>query len=69
MAFESKEDAVNRCELQESGNTARKSPVGRFDKMNWDKAEFEGYDKKKVVNWSQLAVKYNITNQSHWYDT
>ena len=67
MAFESREDAVNRCELQASGTTAKKSSVGRFDKMNWDKeklkAEIEGYDKNTVVNWSQLAVTYNITNQ------
>ena len=67
MAFESKEDAVNRCELQASSTTAKKSPVGRFDQMNWDKeklkAEVEGYDKNTVVNWSQLAVKYNITNK------
>ena len=41
MAFESKEDAVNRCEQQASGTTAKKSPVGRFDQMNWDKEKLE----------------------------
>lgn len=69
MAFESKEDAVKRCDLQASSTctTTKKSPVGKFDQMNWDKetlkAEVEGYDKHTVVNWSQLAVKYNITNK------
>ena len=67
MAFESKEDAVNRCEQQASGTTAKKSPVGRFDQMNWDKekleVEAEVYEKNTVFNLSQLAVRYNITNQ------
>ena len=67
MAFESKEDAVNRCELQASSPDGRFDPVGRFHQINWDKeklkAEVEGYDINTVVNWSQLAVKYNITNK------
>ncbi|CAB4002168.1 Hypothetical predicted protein [Paramuricea clavata] len=44
----------------------KRSPVGIFDKMAWDKdalkSEVESYENGKFVNWSQLAKDYNVTN-------
>ena len=45
---------------------AKRSPVGKFDKMTWDKdalkLEVESYEDGTFVNWSNLAKKYNVTN-------
>lgn len=65
MAFENKEDALKR--QLENSNKPKKNPVGKFENMSWDKEslqrEVEGCSDDTEVNWSNLAVKYGITNR------
>ena len=67
VAFESIEDKTKRKNEKVSG-AAKKSSVGNFDKMNWDKEamkeEVLGYADDKVVNWSEIARYYNIRNSN-----
>jgi hypothetical protein len=45
-----------------------KDHVGNLEVMTWDKnqqrAEVEGYEDGHVVNWSNLAARYNVCNKS-----
>ena len=67
VAFESIEDKTKRKNEKVSG-AAKKSSVGNFDKMNWDKEamkeEVLSYADDKVVNWSEIARYYNIRNSN-----
>lgn len=68
MAFESKEEATERSNLEKFQEKKKKSPVGKFDKMEWDqeamKAEVMGYGDGTLVNWSELGRRYGIKNTS-----
>lgn len=68
MAFESKEEATQRHHLEKLQGKKNKSPVGKFDKMEWDreamKAEVLGYSDETLVNWSELGRRYGIKNTS-----
>ena len=37
MAFESKEEAIQQHQLEKLKGKKKKSPVGKFDKMEWDR--------------------------------
>ncbi len=66
MAFESKDEATQRHNLEKLHGKKRKSPVGKFDKMEWDKeamkAEVMTYGDGTLVNWSELGQRYQIKN-------
>ena len=68
MAFESKEEAIQRHQLEKLKGKKKKSPVGKFDKMKWDreamKDEVLGYSDETLVNWSELGRRYEIKNTS-----
>ena len=68
MAFESKEEAIQRHQLEKLKGKKKKSPVGKFDKMEWDreamKDEVLGYSDETLVNWSELGRRYEIKNTS-----
>lgn len=61
MAFESKAS----CSTAQPKK--QRNAVGNFSKMNWDKdamrTEVSSYPDATVVNWSDLARRYNIKNQ------
>ena len=67
MAFESKEEATQRSNL-EKFQEKKKSPVGKFDKMEWNqeamKAEVMGYGDGTLINWSELGRRYGNKNTS-----
>ena len=67
MAFETKEDAAERhATAMQQGK--QKSPVGSFSNMEWDKeglkAEVKSYEDGTLVNWSELARKYEVKNKA-----
>lgn len=66
MCFESLEEAKLRHESQL--NSQRRSPVGNTEKMEWNKAalleEVSGYDSDVLVNWSDLARRYQVKNKN-----
>ena len=66
MAFESKDEATQRHNLEKLHGKKSKSPVGKFDKMEWDKeamkAEVMSYGDGTLVNWSELGQRYQIKN-------
>ncbi len=65
MSHESYENAKLRYEEKLRTVTTKKSPVGKFENMDWDKKalmeEVSGYG---VVNWSELARKYEVKNKN-----
>ena len=69
MCFESCEEAKRRNEQQAVKFTGvRKSPVGNVENMAWDKQalleEVNGYSSDHVVNWSELARRYEVKNKN-----
>lgn len=64
MAFESVEDAKRRTNM--AAGAKKRNPVGNLDNKNFDRdqmrKEVENYPDEMVVNWSDLARKYNIEN-------
>ena len=67
MSFESKEEAAERTR-QQKREGEQKSPVGKFANMEWDKEgmkdEVNGYADETLVNWSELARRFQIKNKS-----
>ena len=67
MSFESKEEAAERTR-QQKGVGEQKSPVGKFANMEWDKEgmkdEVNGYADETLVNWSELARRFQIKNKN-----
>ena len=68
MSHESYENAKLRYEEKLRTGTTKKSPVGKFENMDWDKKalmeEVSGYNDDGVVNWSELARKYEVKNKN-----
>ena len=70
MCFEPKAVAIARSEDDKASSERKKAKdhVGKFDKMTWDKQqlkeEVEGYNDGHIVNWSNLAAKYNVCDKS-----
>ena len=68
MAFERKEEAIQQHQSEKLKGKKKKSPVGKFDKMEWDreamKDEVLGYSDETLVNWSGLGRRYEIKNTS-----
>ena len=70
LSFESQQAAKQRREELlsdiESGEKLPKKHAGDFSKVTWDKEgmkrEFESYPVGTVVNWSDIARKYRITD-------
>ena len=66
MCFESFEEAKIRNETKLEQN--KKSPVGKFENMHWDKQamveEVNSYTNDTLVNWSELARRYEVKNKS-----
>jgi hypothetical protein len=60
MAFESKEEATQRQNLEKVQGKKRKSPVDKFDKMEWDKEAMKGevmsYGDGTLVNCSEYGI-------------
>ena len=68
MCFESFEEAKLRNQKQvETTPTNKKSPVGNFHNMEWDKEalleEVKGCD-DDIINWSELARRYQVKNKN-----
>ena len=67
MGFESKEEATQQHNLEKVQGKKRKSPVDKFDKMEWDKearkAEIMSYGDGTLVNCSEYGIK-NISGGS-----
>ena len=67
MSFESKEEAAERTR-QQKREGEQKSPVGKFANMEWDKEgmkdEVNGYADETLVNWSELARRFQIKNKN-----
>ena len=71
LSYESKEAAKERTEKmiadEKSGKRKPKQHAVDFSKVTWDKdallKEVQSYPDGKIVNWSDLARKYNITNK------
>ena len=67
MCFESFEELAKlRNEVQVSSQ--KKSPVGNFENIQWDKQalleEVNGYTNGTVINWSELARRYEVKNKN-----
>ena len=66
MSFERKEEAAERTRQQKWEE--QKSPVGKFANMEWDKEgmkdEVNGYADETLVNWSELARRFQIKNKN-----
>ena len=64
MTLESKEEAIQRHNLEKFKIQKKKSAVGMFDKMEWDqeamKAEVMGYEEGTLVNRSELGRRYGL---------
>ena len=67
MCFESKGDAAERTKEQKQQGK-QKSPVGKFANMEWDKQgmkdEVNSYGDDTLVNWSELARRFQIKNKT-----
>ncbi|CAB3995360.1 Hypothetical predicted protein [Paramuricea clavata] len=67
MAFESKDEAAERHNAQRQQGK-QKSPVGRFENMEWDKdgmkEEVNSFGDGTLVNWSELARRYGVKNKT-----
>ncbi|CAB3980182.1 Hypothetical predicted protein [Paramuricea clavata] len=68
LCFEPKAAATARAEKSLEESKKPKDHVGNLEAMTWDKnqlrAEVEGYEDGHVVNWSNLAARYNVCNKS-----
>lgn len=66
MCFESFEEAKLRNQVQVSSQ--KKSPVGNLGNIQWDKQalleEVNGYTNGTVINWSELARRYEVKNKN-----
>lgn len=67
MAFESKDEAAERHNAQRQLGK-QKSPVGRFQDMEWDKdgmkEEVNSFSDGTLLNWSELARRYGLKNKT-----
>lgn len=67
MSFESNSDAKARHDQQLSVEDSKRSPAGNFLKIEWNKEgmkiEVNGYEDGKIINWSELARRYEIKNK------
>ena len=72
LSFETVEAAKQRTEMTlekiRTGQKNAKKHCGDFSQMTWDKEalkrEFENLPEDTVVNWSDIARRYKITDQS-----
>ncbi|CAB4002556.1 Hypothetical predicted protein [Paramuricea clavata] len=68
LCFEPKAAATAQAEKSLEESKKPKDHVGNLEAMTWDKnqlrAEVEGYEDGHVVNWSNLAARYNVCNKS-----
>lgn len=69
MSLESKDSAKRRHEMQlQSGTKKPKNHIGNLHNVSWDDevlaAEVNAKSSDEVVNWNELARKYNITDKS-----
>ena len=66
MAFESKEESIQRHNLMKFEQKERKSPVAKFDNMEWDqeamKVKVMSYEDGTLEIWSELGRRYGIKN-------
>ena len=63
MSYETTEAAKERKD-KELNSTKRKSHEGNLELATWNKeilkAEVEGFEDGRTVNWSELARKHNV---------
>ena len=68
MCFESYEEAKRRCETSQKAENEKRSPIGNFKNMQWDKQalleEVNSYADGTVINWSALARQYQVKNKN-----
>ena len=68
MCFESYEEAKRRCETSQKAGNEKRSPIGNFENMQWDKQalleEVNSYADGTVINWSALARQYQVKNKN-----
>ena len=68
MCFESYEEAKRRCETSQKAENEKRSPIGNFETMQWDKQalleEVNSYADGTVINWSALARQYQVKNKN-----
>ena len=68
MCFESYEEAKRRCETSQKAENEKRSPIGNFENMQWDKQalleEVNSYADGTVINWSALARQYQVKNKN-----
>lgn len=68
MCFESYEEAKRRCETSQKAENEKRSPIGNFENMQWDKQalleEVNSYADGTVNNWSALARQYQVKNKN-----
>ena len=68
MCFESYEEAKRRCEISQRAENEKRSPIGNFENMQWDKQalleEVNSYADGTVINWSALARQYQVKNKN-----
>ena len=67
MVFEREDEAAERHNAQRQQGK-QKSPVGKFENMDWDKdgmkEEVNSFGDGTSVNWSELARKYGVKNKA-----
>ena len=68
MCFESYEEAKHRCKTSQKAENEKRSPIGNFENMQWDKQalleEVNSYSDGTVINWSAPARQYQVKNKN-----
>ena len=60
MCFESYKEAKRRCETSQKAENEKRSPIGNFENMQWDKQalldEVNSYADGTLINWSVSRI-------------